>query len=157
MTTELMATELATELVATEPVATELVATELVVTELVATELVATELVATELVATELVATELVDKEQAMASCLQQGCDRRRGGGATEPEPGADPEEAEVECPCWNVFRGGLTKYFRLTQEIAAAGRDADPDPSRACLVFQRSIVPPRAACACASWSEGGL
>ena len=31
------------------------------------------------------------------------------------------------------------------------------PDPSRACLVFQRSIVPPRAACACASWSAGGL
>ena len=153
MTTELMARELATELVATEPVATELVATELVVTELVATELVATELVATELVATELVATELVDKEQAMASCLQQGCEAAE----PEPEPGADPEEAEVECPCWNVFRGGLTKYFRLTQEIAAAGRDANPDPSRACLVFQRSIVPPRAACACARWSAGGL
>ena len=31
------------------------------------------------------------------------------------------------------------------------------PDPSRACLVFQRSIVPPRAACACASRSAGGL
>ena len=46
---------------------------------------------------------------------------------------------------------------FRDTQEIAAVGRDADPDPSRACLVFQRSIVPPRAACACASWSAGGL
>jgi len=55
------------------------------------------------------------------------------------------------------VFRGGLTKHFRLTQEIAAVGRDADPDPSRACLVFQHSIVPPRAACACASRSAGGL
>jgi hypothetical protein len=175
--TELVATELvapelvALELVALELVAPELVATELIAPELVATELVATELVAPELVAQELVAPELVATELWWRRSEARDARRERRGDGSEAvgarrrercPKGEDgqkrrfPARAKGLIARWNrnQGKGWCAGFYKLTKMPANGEVGSDP---RVGVVFQRSAVPPRSACACASWRAGGL
>ena len=177
--TELVATELvapelvALELVALELVAPELVATELIAPELVATELVATELVAPELVAPELVAPELVATELWWRRSEARDARRERRGDGSEavgarrrercPRAGEDGQKrrfparairADCSLEHESQGKGWCAGFYQLTKMPANGEVGSDP---RVGVVFQRSAVPPRSACACASWRAGGL
>ena len=100
----------------------------------------------------------------AMAACRWQdegtgGGEGTSGGG--EGTGGKWPK-APISCPCsgliarWNTNQGkGWCAGFNVSFSMRANG-EVGSDP-RVGVVFQRSAVPPRSACACASRRAGGL
>ena len=93
------------------------------------------------------------DGSEAVGARRRERCPRAGEDGQKRRFP-ARAIRADCSLEHESQGKGWCAGFYQLTKMPANGEVGSDP---RVGVVFQRSAVPPRSACACASWRAGGL